>query len=160
MALRRAMCHVQKNTAGHIQHSFQLLHLVAHERVDALSKSKDSLSIAKAYPLTVPPRALRSWSLVAVQPGLLVPSSFLPWPVYALHLEFRRFKVSPRLHRMQRKCYGQRVLETDNSWVCRTVPIRDTDDLREVCSGMWGGKEAFIEGESECTFNLYLVQAV
>jgi len=26
------------------------------------------------------------------------------------------------------------------------VPIRDTDELREVCSGMWGGKEAFIEG--------------
>jgi hypothetical protein len=26
------------------------------------------------------------------------------------------------------------------------VPIADTDDLREVCSGMWGGKEAYIEG--------------
>ncbi|RSH94248.1 hypothetical protein EHS25_004051 [Saitozyma podzolica] len=25
------------------------------------------------------------------------------------------------------------------------VPIADTDDLREVCSGMWGGKEAYIE---------------
>ena len=27
----------------------------------------------------------------------------------------------------------------------RVVPIRDTDDFKEVCSGMWGGGEAHIE---------------
>lgn len=29
----------------------------------------------------------------------------------------------------------------------RIVPISDTDQLRETCSGMYGGSEAFIEGE-------------
>lgn len=29
-----------------------------------------------------------------------------------------------------------------------TVPISDTDQLRETCSGMYGGSEAFIEGQS------------
>jgi hypothetical protein len=29
------------------------------------------------------------------------------------------------------------------------VPISDTDQLRETCAGMFGGDEAFIEGESE-----------
>lgn len=28
------------------------------------------------------------------------------------------------------------------------VPISDTDQLRETCSGMYGGSEAFIEGMS------------
>ena len=28
------------------------------------------------------------------------------------------------------------------------VPIADTDSLREVCSGMWGGKDAYIQGMS------------
>jgi hypothetical protein len=28
------------------------------------------------------------------------------------------------------------------------VSIADTDPLREVCSGMWGGKDAYIESES------------
>jgi hypothetical protein len=29
----------------------------------------------------------------------------------------------------------------------RPVPIRDTDSLREACSGMYGGQSAYIEGE-------------
>jgi hypothetical protein len=28
------------------------------------------------------------------------------------------------------------------------VPIRDTDQLRETCAGMFGGDDAFIEGLS------------
>lgn len=30
-----------------------------------------------------------------------------------------------------------------------TVPISDTDQLRETCAGMFGGDEAFIEGMYE-----------
>lgn len=34
-----------------------------------------------------------------------------------------------------------------HSKLTQAVPIADTDDLREVCSGMYGGKDAHIEGE-------------
>ena len=31
---------------------------------------------------------------------------------------------------------------------CIAVTIRDTDELREVCSGMYGGKDAYIQRQS------------
>ncbi|ORX36229.1 lung seven transmembrane receptor-domain-containing protein [Kockovaella imperatae] len=39
------------------------------------------------------------------------------------------------------------VLKSQQSAWAYTVPIRDTDDLKEVCSGMWGGQTAQINVE-------------